>query len=100
VPANADQVTFRTGLRKTTYSLLLLGMDDADCGILKVYFGSTLVATFDTYQASPAKNQRNLQTSISVGIATDYDVVVKVDGKNGSSTGYVAYISYIAIWPE
>jgi len=99
-PANADQLTWKTGLRVATYTLVLWGMDDADCGILKVYFDSTLVATFDAYQAAPARNQRNAQTSIAVTAAKVVEVAVKVDGKNGSSTGYKAYISHISIWPE
>jgi hypothetical protein len=35
-----------------------------------------------------------------VTVAKVYDVKVKVDGQNPLSSGYDAYISYIAIWPE
>jgi hypothetical protein len=65
-----------------------------------VYFDTTLVATFDTYQAGATKNQRNIATGIVVATAAVYDIKVKVDGKNANSTNYIAHVSHISIWPE
>jgi len=41
-----------------------------------------------------------VQSAISVSVAGIYELKAKVDGQNGASGGFEAYISYMELVPE
>lgn len=99
--ANLDALTFRTGLKRIAYTLVLFGLSDVDGGIVKVYLDAVLVATFDMCDiAGPTRNIEYRQATITPASAKVYDVKVKVDGKNGASSGYKCWLSHLSFYPE
>ena len=56
------------------------------------------VASFDGYAAGWVPNVRFVQTSIAVATSGLKTLRVRVDGKNGSGTGYYGPFHYIALW--
>lgn len=76
-----------------TYSLLAMFRESNACGIAKVYLGATLVGTFDTYSVAAAIDG-GVATGITIA-AGKYDISVKIDGKNGSSSAYTVRLSQL-----
>lgn len=100
--ADGDNISFETYLDKGTYSLNILFLRNTDKGILKIDIGPTggvltEVASIDTYGGA-LNNVSDTTTSISIATAGRKTLRLRVDGKNGSSSGYGVFTQIITLW--
>ncbi len=95
---DGDNISYKVYLEAGTYTLLLFARTTNAYGIVDIDIDAGEVASFDQYSASPVENVRNIQTAINVATAGIKTLKVRVDGKNGSSSGYSGVIGYIALW--
>jgi len=98
--ANGDYVKWKVYLGVGNYQLWFMTMLSPNNGIVKAYLDTTLVATWDTYNVANVRNTLLVQSAISVSVAGIYELKAKVDGQNGASGGFEAYISYMELVPE
>lgn len=96
--ADADELHFKVYLDAGTYSFRMMVREAADRGIVDIYLDAVEIASFDWYAAAGASNVVKTETGIVVGAAGLYTLKLKIDGKNGSSSGYKLYCQYIALW--
>jgi hypothetical protein len=97
--AQNDEFQHEVQLAAGTYSLHVLGMEDADCGIITWYLDSTvIVASEDWYNAAITYNVKKTTTSISVSTAGVYALKGKVASKNAGSSDYAAKL--LSYWLE
>lgn len=98
VDANGDNVSYKVYLDSGTYTFLLFGIKGTNRGIVDVDIDAAEVASFDLYAASTQCNQRLIQTGIVIASSGIKTLKLRVDGKNGSSSGYVLPFVFIALW--
>lgn len=95
---DADEIVYKQYLAKGTYTLMVLTTKNTDQGILDVYIDAAEVASEDLYAGSGSKNHEMRQAGIVVAASGLKDIKFKVDGKNGSSSGYTARLTYFAFY--
>jgi len=90
-PVSGDYVEYKVSLLAGTYRCAYGLVRNTNRGIVKFYVDDVLKDTYDCYHASAEGIARN----VSFIIATSKDVTLKwiVDGKNGSSSGYLCEIT-------
>lgn len=96
--SDGDNVEYKTYLAAGTYSLRILSLKAPGSPVLDVDIDGVEVASFDLYASSNQYNQLNDQTGITVATSGIKTIKLRADGKNGSSSGYAAYIQCIALW--
>ncbi len=96
--ADGDEIHYAAYLAKGTYTVGLFCLTASANPILDIYIDGDEVASFDLYTAGPAPNSWFTQTSISVSVSGLKTIKLKVDGKNGSSSGHNVYLSYFVFW--
>jgi len=96
--ADADEIDYKVYLAKGTYTLAVLGGDGPSLGIIDIDIDGVEVASFDLYDAGWTVFQMDTQASISIAAAGLKTLTLRVDGKNGSSSGYNTLINCIALW--
>jgi hypothetical protein len=87
--AQNDEIVFPVGLRAGTWKLILAYQAESNKGIVTVYLDAVSKGTRDMYEAS-AFVRVNEVTSIAVAAAGWYDLKLKMETKNASSSGYAA----------
>lgn len=90
--ADGDEYHLKAFLAAGTYALTLLSDTKNNRGILDIFIDNDEVASFDLYTADLAKNVRNTQAGIVVSSAGIKTIKFRLDGKNGSSSSYMANI--------
>lgn len=96
--ADGDNFTMEVYLAKGTYTLRALINTYLDCGVLDIDIDGGEVASFDTYSGGNVYDVVFSQTSIAVATSGLKTLTFRLDGKNGSSSSYAAYIESIALW--
>lgn len=98
--ANNDEWTNGFMIRAGTYTIKILGTTDADRGKLDVYIDGVSVSTANDFYS--ASTTRNVIKSISSITVTDgyHTFKGKVNGKNGSSSGYLMPLTKIWFEPS
>lgn len=93
-PLDGDNVSYRVYLSAGTYTLKLVALESAYCGIHDIDIDGTEVASFDMYDAY---NYMKVKTQTDIAItSTGWKTLrVRIDGKNASSVGYFSYINLI-----
>lgn len=94
---DADNVTWTRWLAKGTYAVTTSAFKRSSGGIMKIDFGGTTVHTHDTYDAGTVSGDSVTTEDITVATSGDVTIKVKVDGKNGSSSGYSLRFGTIVI---
>ena len=91
---NLDNITYTVWLKAGTYAMDLVIAKNANRGILDVDVDGTEKGSVDCYAAAPANG---ILSITGITVATDKEVAIKfrVDGQNGSSSGY--YVSFNAV---
>lgn len=98
-PIDGDSLTFKVALPPGTYTLRLLVSTTSTSGVLDVDVDGVEKATFDLYDAGLSYNVLKTQTGIVVAAPGGViDLVLRIDGKNGSSAGFAALITAISLW--
>lgn len=82
---------FKNGmyLAADTYTLQIVGKEDASSGVITWYVDDVSVGTTDLYAASDAHVVKTI-SSIVIGSAGWHNIRGKLESKNGSSSGYDA----------
>ena len=95
-PATADEITIKIYLSAGTYTFNTYCETNNHCGILKYIVDGTAVATQDLYTGGSVYGvvQTTGCTIATSGLKT---MSIKVDGKNGSSSNYIVYLSVVEI---
>lgn len=98
--ADGDRINYKVYLAVGTYTFSLLCATANSYGILDVSLDgfSTSEGTLDLYTASTVFNVTKTITGITVAASGLVDLSLKLNGKNGSSSDYKAYISAIALF--
>lgn len=94
--ADGDEIHFSTYMAAGTYTCNLQGRRNTNQGIVKIYIGEDLVATFDKYGTSLG-TALYTQTGISVTAGLK-DITYVIDGKNGSSSDYFGMFGVISFY--
>jgi len=90
--ADGDNFTEKVYLVAGTYTIQMLNFRSTDGGILKIQIDGVTVATQDCYAGAGAWNQLHETVNIAVLKSGLKDLKFLVDGKNGLSSNYYAYI--------
>jgi len=96
--ADAEELNFDITLAPGTYSLRMIAYAAASTGIVKIYDGATLIATFDTYSGSEVFNKVFDETGIVITAGGVRTLKFVVDGKNASSSNYTLSFLKLAFW--
>lgn len=95
---NLDEIKWSNILLNAgTYTIKIACVTYPDKGILELLHGSTSIGTFDCYTSYLAWNTI-ITFTYSPTVITVADFRLRVNGKNGSSTGYSLNISRIEIF--
>ncbi len=95
---DGDGLTHKVFLTAGTYTFGYLGSRSTNRGILDLTIDGSSAGTIDTYDAGGGYNYEDTITGISVATSGVKDVVIKVNGKNASSSGYVLVVTSSALW--
>ena len=97
-PADGEYITYKIWLDAGTYTFLLCHIKGGNGGLCDIYIDAVEIGSADQYNAATTYNQSYRVDGIV--IATSGIKVVKflIDGKNASSSGYKAWISYFSLW--
>lgn len=98
--ADGDRLNYKVYLAAGTYTFNLLTIKGNNRGIVDISLDgfSTSEGTIDLYAGSNAYN--NIQRIFGIVVSSSglYDLSLKANGKNGSSSGYVIPISSITLF--
>jgi hypothetical protein len=96
--ADGDNISWECYLAAGTYYILVLAVKGASFGVIDIDIDAAEVASHDLYDAGTLYNQRLTDAGNVVAADGLKTVKLRVDGKNGASSGYAAYISGIWLW--
>jgi len=96
--AYGDKLRFRVGMEAGTYTIKALYNKGATFGIIGFDIDGVNVANFDAWSGAPATNVLGTQAGIVIATAGIKDLDIYVNGKNGSSHGYISQIILSAIY--
>ncbi len=96
--ANLDNITYKAFLAAGTYTIRLVSSTNTANGIIDIDIDGAEVASFDTYAASLIKNVLFTDTGNVVATPGVKSIKMRVDGKNGSSSGYTINPIVLALW--
>lgn len=96
--ANGDNVSFNVYLAAGTYVLRILCFTSSYQGINDYDIDATEVASFDLYSLATAYNVLKTQTGIVIATSGLKTIKLRVHGKNGSSLGFYANFTTLALW--
>lgn len=100
--ANADEIDYKTCLKKATYTMVVLYKTTSASGILKIYHTSigapTLLTTIDMYSGATVNNCESRSTGLAFTSVGLYDILCVVTGKNASSSGYRVDVGSISFF--
>ena len=91
--AQNDEVTYQCYLSAGTYSLVCLGIVDANYGRMHCYVGGADKGYVEWYAAAQAFNVTSKLTGITIATAGLYTIALKLESKHASSTGYNSYLT-------
>ncbi len=94
---NLNNISYKIFLGAGTYTFLLYHVTNTNGGIIDVDIAGVEVGSIDQY-AALAYNVRSTITGIVISTGGVKELKLRVDGKNGSSSDYAAWIEYIALW--
>lgn len=86
--ADADNLEYGVYLAKGTYRICTWHGTGPSLGILKVDIDGVTKQTIDCYSAGWVIGVRTVEAAIAIATAGFFPVTVKLDGKNGASTGH------------
>lgn len=95
---DGDQVDYEIYLGAGTYTFKLLHAKNTNFGIIKLLVDDVEKGSIDSYAASAELNVISTITGVEIASSGVKTVSLKIDGKNGSSTGYYLNISAIYIY--
>ena len=96
--ANGDEIHYSVYLAKGTYTFGMLYLKTNANGIIDIYIDADEVASFDSYSAGNVFNSWGTQANIVVAASGLKTINFKIDGKNGASSNYYTYTSYLVFW--
>lgn len=96
--ANLDNITLKTYLQAGTYTLKTVYLKHTWAGILDIDIDGTEVESLDMYASSGAFNVVGTETNITVATSGITDIVLRVHGKNASSSGYKVPVVCLVLW--
>ena len=96
--SDGDSFAMQLTLSQGTYTLKTLNLTTSNAGIMDIDIEGTEVASFDLYSSGSVFNILNTQQQISIATSGLKTLVVRIDGKNGSSSGYAGHITYITLF--
>lgn len=95
---DGDSVSYETYLAAGTYTFFFLAVKAGNRGILDIDIEGTEVASFDQYDAGGGYQYYLEETGITVATSGIKTITFRVDGRNGSSSGYYSGWSFAALW--
>ncbi len=96
--ADGDNISFKVYLAKGTYTLAIVTLKGANAAIVDFDIDGGEVASFDLYNAGALQNQRLTDTGNVIATEGLKTLRMRVDGKNGSSSAYYAFVQMIILW--
>jgi hypothetical protein len=93
---DGDEITAKILLMKGTYRLKCFCRTVATAGILDVEIDGSQIAQFDLYSAVDTQNVEMEQTGITVASSGIKTLGLKINGKNGSSSNYRAWVAIMS----
>jgi len=100
--ANLDNISYKLCLKIGTYTLNFHTTEGPSHGIVDIDLiigaSTTEVASFDCYAVGLAKNIKKTQAGIAIMVPGLYELKARLDGKNGASAGFDAYIELITLY--
>ncbi len=96
--ADGDNLTLKAFLGAGTYTMRVIHYKGTNMPIFDIDIGGTEVASIDAYFASDSPNNITTITDIAIAASGLKDIVVRVDGKNPSSSNYLCGIQSIHLW--
>lgn len=96
--ATGSWADYKVYLDAGTYTFLIYYIQLATAGIVDIDLDGVEIGSFDGYNGSTIYNLRYTVTGISVAAAGLKTIRLRQDGKNESSSGYSAAITYMALW--
>lgn len=98
--ANGDRINYKVYLAAGTYTFNLFCITSANAGIIDVSLDgySSSEGTIDLYSGSTVKNVTKTIPGITVSESGLVDLSIKLNGKNGSSSNYIASLSNITLF--
>jgi hypothetical protein len=78
--------------------MVVVYIANTGAGIIDIGIGGTSFGTKDAYAGSATYNQIWTVTGISIATEGFKTIYVKANGKNGSSSNYIVYISSITFF--
>ena len=95
--SDADNMTYKAYLAAGTYSYAMIVTQHTDSGKVEVQFDGSVKGTHDLY-GSTTENIEFRVNSISVATSGLASVKLNINGKNASSSGFVARFHSLTIW--
>jgi hypothetical protein len=95
---DGDELNYKIGLDSGTYTIGAVVQKDNNRGILDFELDGSSLGTYDCYSGSADDNERAEVTSVNVASAGLKTLGLKVNGKNGSSSGHYMAIGVIYIY--
>jgi hypothetical protein len=95
--ADGDEARWLAYLDVGTYMIQLTCGKDSDYGIVDVEIDGVALASFDCYAAAPDPQSTTRDLDNVVATSGVKQIDLKVNGKNGSSTGYKCNLSCLEI---
>lgn len=96
--AQNDELNFKAALSAGTYTFVLFTAKNSNHGICHVYVAGTDEGQVDLYNGSLVENQISKVTGVTVASGGIKDINLKMETKNGSSTGYYLQLYALAIY--
>jgi len=91
---DADEIKWKVSLPKGTYTYYFYSVKDSNMGKVDLYVGTTKIASgIDLYAGASAYNSVSTGTFSLTSDAENADFRIVVNGKNGASSSYCAYIT-------
>jgi hypothetical protein len=90
--AQNAELSYRVTLGSGTWQVDMMGYAEGDAGIITVRLDGEIVGTMDWYQASGAGYTIKSTGTFIVSVSATYTLNMKIETKNASSSGYMAFI--------
>jgi hypothetical protein len=94
--ADSEEIVYKIWLPKGNTTFYIYLKKGTNGGILEVLLDTTSQGTIDCYNGSATYNNRE-SVSLTVSEAGQYDLKLKCNGKNASSSGYQLSLGYFFI---
>lgn len=95
-PSDGDNLNYYVYTTAGTYSITLITFTQDSCGIVDVYVDGTEVGSIDQYSAGSTVNVISTVSNVAF-TAGRHELGLVVDGKNGSSSSYRLWLTYIIL---